>query len=185
MTDQIDAIVKEIQRLEIELENALGPRAKELRDSLSPLQAEFLRQQDALRIGVWKYLRTSNPLSIITAPIIYSLIIPFALSDLFVTAYQYVCFPIYGLKRVRRSDFFIFDRRHLAYLNIIEKFNCTYCSYINGLIAYVREVASLTEAHWCPIKHANHLRHTHKRYQDFAAYGDPQAFRKVSDKKED
>lgn len=29
----------------------------------------------------------------------------------------------------------IFDRGHLAYLKAIEKLNCMYCSYANGVIA--------------------------------------------------
>lgn len=27
----------------------------------------------------------------------------------------------------------VFDRRHLAYLNAIEKLNCAYCEYGNGV----------------------------------------------------
>jgi len=51
---------------------------------------------------------------------------------LFITVYQSVCFPIYGVARVKRSDYLAFDRGQLAYLNAIEKFNCVYCSYGNG-----------------------------------------------------
>jgi len=40
---------------------------------------------------------------------------------LFITVYQSVCFPIYGVARVKRSDYFAFDRGQLAYLNAIEK----------------------------------------------------------------
>jgi len=32
------------------------------------------------------------------------------------------------------------DRHHLAYLNVIEKLNCEYCGYANGVFAYVREI---------------------------------------------
>lgn len=41
--------------------------------------------------------------------------------DLFVTVYQYICFPLYGIPRVRRKDYFVYDRAYLGYLNIIEK----------------------------------------------------------------
>ena len=63
----------------------------------------------------------------------------------------------------------------------MEKFNCAYCSYANGLIAYTMEIASLTEAYWCPIKHARRLELTHARYRDFADYGDADAFKKKTE----
>ena len=56
-------------------------------------------------------------------------------------AYQAICFPVYKIPKVRRRDYLVFDRHHLAYLNIIEKINCAYCSYANGAIAFMREVA--------------------------------------------
>jgi len=63
---------------------------------------------------------------ILTAPVIYALIIPVLLLDVFVAVYQTVCFPVYGIPRVRRSDYLAFDREQLAYLNAIEKLNCAY-----------------------------------------------------------
>jgi len=65
----------------------------------------------------------------------------------------------------------------LAYLNALEKLNCAYCSYGNGLIAYVGEIASLTEQYWCPIKHARRRAGAHHRYNEFAEFGDAEAFR--------
>ena len=59
---------------------------------------------------------------------------------------------------------------------MIEKINCAFCSYANGLIAYTREIASLTEAYWCPIKHAKRLNGSHPRYKDFLDYGDAEAY---------
>ena len=99
---------------------------------------------------------------------IYSLVVPFALLDLFVTIYQRICFPVYGVARVRRGDYLVFDRAYLAYLNPIEKLNCAYCSYANGLVAYVRETASKAEQYWCPIKHARRVVGAHERYISFA-----------------
>ncbi len=118
------------------------------------------------------YIGHGSLLSLLTAPVIYSLIIPLALLDLWTTAYQWVCFPIYGIRRVRRRAYFVLDRHTLAYLNGIEKMNCTFCSYANGLIAYVREVAARTEQYWCPIKHARTIAAPHQRYHLFFDYGD-------------
>ncbi len=92
--------------------------------------------------------------------------------------FQAICFPVYGITKVRRSDYFVFDRQYLAYLNALEKFNCAYCSYGNGVVAYVREVASRTEQYWCPIKHARRLVGAHARYAAFADFGDAENFRK-------
>ena len=103
---------------------------------------------------------------------IYAGFVPFCLLDLFLVIYQGICFPVYGIPKVRRADYFIFDRAHLKYLNLVERFNCFYCSYANGLCGYVTEIAARTEQHWCPIKHARRLRAPHSRYTGFLDYGD-------------
>ena len=108
---------------------------------------------------------------------IYSLIVPFVLLDACVSLYQAVCFPAYGIAKVRRGDYFAFDRAHLGYLNALEKLNCAYCTYANGLIAYVRKIGSRTEAYWCPIKHARRTMGTHARYVGFEDFGDGEGYR--------
>ena len=99
-------------------------------------------------------------------------------SSLWATAYQFICFPAYGIPKVRRRDYIALDRHKLAYLNSMEKFNCAYCSYVNGLLAYVSEIAGRTEQYWCPIKHALRLKTTHSRYQHFIDYGDAEGYRR-------
>lgn len=78
--------------------------------------------------------------------------------------------------RVRRADDIVFDRHCLGYLNEIQKLNCLYCGYGNGLIALVREVAGRTEQYWCPIKHARRIQGAPDRYARFLDYGDAAAF---------
>ena len=104
------------------------------------------------------------------------LIVPFVLLDLFVLVYQAACFPVYGIPKVPRRDFIRMDRHHLAYLNGVQKLNCIYCGYCNGVIAWVREVASRTEAYWCPIKHAARVAGAHARYAEFSEFGDGEGF---------
>ena len=106
-----------------------------------------------------------------TFPIIWICLVPVFL-DLSVTFYQIICFPIYGMPKVKRSEYIIIDRHSLQYLNIIEKLNCSYCGYFNGLIAYIQEIAARTEQYWCPIKHARKLAAIHSRYHKFLEYGD-------------
>jgi hypothetical protein len=76
-----------------------------------------------------------------------------------------------------RRAYFVIDRHELAYLNGIEKVNCTFCSYANGLLAYVREVAARTEHYWCPIKNARAIPAPHHRYHFFLDYGDAEGYR--------
>ncbi len=93
--------------------------------------------------------------------------------------YQHTCFRLYGIPRVRRRDYVVIDRHQLAYLNVIEKLNCVYCGYANGVMAYVREIAARTEQYWCPIKHASHMLAPHNRVGRFADYGDAEAYRET------
>ena len=76
------------------------------------------------------------------------------------------------------GDYLIFDRYQLAYLNILEKINCAYCSYANGLLAYAREIAGRTEIYFCPIKHARRVVAAHEGYDAFEEFGDAEGFRR-------
>ncbi|NOZ36754.1 MAG: hypothetical protein GXP11_01560 [Gammaproteobacteria bacterium] len=134
--------------------------------------------QRRYRTELWVYLRDARLVHILTAPIIYSVVFPLLLLDLFIFFYQQICFRLYGIPLVPRADYLVIDRQHLAYLNMIEKFNCMYCGYGNGLIEYVREVIARTEQYWCPIKHARRTPNPHYRSGNFADYGDVEAYQK-------
>ena len=138
---------------------------------------EAREAQRLLKQRIPSFLRHGSVANLLTTPVIYSLALPFVLLDVWVTAYQWVCFPVYGIDRVRRGQYFVIDRHRLAYLNAIEKANCMYCSYANGLLAYVREVTARTEQYWCPIRHARPIRAPHRHYQQFFDYGDAAGYR--------
>jgi len=182
MSTVIDEILGKIQALEQDLEQEFEARRARFQYRLE--RRKVLFEQDvaerhrALRKGVLKFWRESRFLNFITSPVIYALVLPLLLLDLSLSLFQLVCFPIYGLKKVPRSDFIVIDRHHLAYLNWVEKLNCAYCGYANGVIAYGREIASRTEKRWCPIKHANRVRGVHHRYYEFDDYGDAENYRK-------
>ncbi len=180
MSPQIAALLEHIQLLEDELEGELAKRRAELRVGMEQgrvvFEAELLRRHRELQVKLSHYILGARPLVLITTPVIYSLIVPIVLLDLFVVIYQAVCFPVYGIAKVRRGDYFVFDRAHLAYLNAVEKLNCAFCTYANGVVAYVGEVASRTEAYWCPIKHARRIIGAHRRYSGFEDYGDAEAY---------
>lgn len=177
MKKHIDELLQRIQSLQEELEEEYRKRREDLDEKRAQLAEEFLRTQRRYKMGLFRFLVRSRFLVVLTAPVIYAGWIPFLLMDLFVTLYQYICFPIYRIPRVKRSDYVVLDRGELPYLNMVEKFNCFYCSYGNGVAAYVREVAARTEQYWCPIKHARRIRGAHGRYPQFFDYGDAEAFR--------
>jgi hypothetical protein len=183
--DAIDHLIARIKSLEDELEAELAIRRTKLNFRLEGGRAlfeqEILRAHRRLRTGLVRYVLHAGILHVLTAPVIYSLIFPLLLLDLFVTVYQAICFPVYGIAKVRRGDYLIFDRSQLAYLNLLEKINCAFCSYANGLIGYVREIAGRTEIYWCPIKHARRVIAAHEGYATFTEFGDAEAFRRRRD----
>lgn len=182
MSQQIDDLLGRMEELQSEIEAEFAKQGADLRYGFergrAVFEEEVLRRHRELQTRLWQYIRQAKPMVVITAPVIYSLIVPIVLLDLFVSVYQAACFPAYGLEKVQRRDYLIFDRGHLAYLNALEKFNCAYCSYANGVIAYAREIAGRTEAYWCPIKHARLTINAHANYRDFVPYGDAEAYRK-------
>jgi hypothetical protein len=180
MNTRITEITNMLRHLEDELELEFAKRrlalAYTVREGRVHFQEHVLQDHRRRRSRLLAYVLAARPLMLITAPVIYALVIPFALLDVWVSLYQHVCFPVYGMATVRRSAYVVFDRAHLAYLNPVERFNCLYCSYANGVIGYVREVASLTEQYWCPIKHARRILGAHGRYGAFADFGDAEAY---------
>ena len=125
------------------------------------------------RTTLWRYVTNGSLATLLTSPVIYSTLIPFILVDGWVTVYQAICFRAWDIRRVRRRDYIVVDRHRLAYLNALEKLNCLFCGYANGVIAYAREVASRTEQYWCPIRHGRRVREPHPRYRAFVPFGDP------------
>lgn len=182
MDSLIDDLTRKMRELEAQMDAHIAQRRAELRVGMERgrvvFEEEVLRRHRELKTALLTYIWNANLLVVVTAPVIYAMIVPLLLLDLFVSVYQMVCFPVYGIPKVRRADYFAFDRHHLAYLNALEKLNCAYCSYANCLIAYVREIAARTEQYWCPIKHARRVIGSHARYATFDDYGDAESYQK-------
>lgn len=113
------------------------------------------------------YLRNT-----IVAPFVYILICPLVMLDILATLFQQVGFRLWRIPQVQRKEFVIVDRYRLDQLNLFQKFNCVYCGYANGVIAYAREIASRTELYWCPIKHEKIAGDPHQRYSGFIEFGE-------------
>lgn len=185
MNQKVSDILQRIQQLETELEAELESRREALHIRFEHHKVRFEREicerHKRLKTGLLKYISQAEFRNLLSAPVIYSMIVPLAILDIFVSLYQLLCFPLYRIEKVRRSDYMAFDRSQLDYLNIIEKLNCTYCSYANGLAAYVKEIIARTEQYWCPIRHARRLLETHSHYGQFVDYGDAEAYHQELD----
>lgn len=182
MPSRIDDLRAQIDHLERALEMELAHARDRWRYRIEAGRVRFERDvhlaHRRLKQSIPAFIRESDPLSVLSAPVIYSLIVPILLIDLWITVYQAICFRLYGIARVRRSRYIVVDRQHLAYLNAIEKVNCMYCGYANGVLAYVREVAARTEQYWCPIRHAKRTRGAHAHYREFVDYGDAEGYKR-------
>lgn len=180
MNANIHEFLERIRQLEADIEQEIQLRRQQLQADFDQHKVKFekevLAQQRRFKEGLLRYVLTADWRHVLSVPFIYPVLLPMVFLDFFVTLYQWVCFPLYRIARVKRSDYFVYDRTHLAYLNVLEKINCAYCSYANGLIAYCREVVGLTEQYWCPIKHARKVMQAHPHYHGFADYGDAENY---------
>ena len=182
MSDRLNELLGQIRHLEAEM---MGDARKQEADYCSSMHAGKVRFADGVasrhrtfRVKLPDYWLHSRWLVWVTTPLIWACAVPIGLADAVGTIYQAICFPIYGIPKVRRADYLVFDRHHLHYLNFFEKFNCEYCAYVNGILAYFTEIAARTEQHWCPIKHAGCARCAHSRYKKFIEYGDAGEYRR-------
>ncbi|MFA7399892.1 MAG: hypothetical protein WCZ98_05380 [Sideroxydans sp.] len=180
MNNRIRQIIEQMSQLENELNAALEEQQSRLRYSVDGKRVVFeqaLKEaHQRVKLGVFRWFLTVRPQNYLTMPVIYGASIALVLFDLSVSLYQALCFPIYGIPKAKRGDYIVYDHQHLAYLNIIEKAHCLYCSYAVGMVAYTQEIIARTEQYFCPIKHARKLRSMHSRYERFLDYGDGDEF---------
>jgi len=131
MPSRIDDLFDCIADLERELETELNRVRVQWRYRVEAGRIRFEREvrlaHRRLKQSIPQFLRESSPAALLSAPLIYSMIVPIVLLDGWITVYQAICFRIYGVELVRRSTYIVIDRHHLGYLNAIEKVNCVYC----------------------------------------------------------
>ena len=176
MNDKIRDLLGQIAALEEQLKLTLLAQENRIVFQIRGKRVEFDKDVRAaharLKRKVLHWLVTDRPQNLLTGPIIYFMLIPMLLLDLTVSLYQAFSFPIYRIARVPRSDYIVFDRHQLGYLNFYERLHCEYCAYANGLLAYASEIVARTEQYFCPIKHARKVLGTHARYREFLEYGE-------------
>jgi len=181
MKDELDRLLERIKQLEKEV---LGEAAEKQRQFSYTIRDKKIHFQEVVRARhktlarkLTRYLYEAKPFSILSTPMLLFCALPVMFLDFVAVVFQFICFPVYGIPQVLRRDYVIMDRRKLAYLNPIEKWNCFYCEYVSGVLAYAQEIAGRTEQYWCPIKHALRLRNRHSRYSHFLDYGDAEGYR--------
>jgi len=181
MNDELDRLFTQIRGLEDQIERRLDAHRDQFNYRLARGRAVFDAEvrvaHHRVRKGIYRYLYETPIRHLAMAPFIYAVVIPIAFLDLSMTIYQSICFTFMGIARVPRRRYVVIDRHRLPYLNAIEKLNCMYCGYANGVLAYAVEIGSRTEQYWCPIRHATQIAGPHTRYKDFATYGDAESYR--------
>lgn len=117
-------------------------------------------------------------------PFIYGAGVFVILLDLVIEIYHRISFPIYGIKYLKRKNYIKIDRHKLSYLNPMQKFNCIYCGYVNGVILYISKIIAATEFYWCGIKHVESPGFIPpEHHKEFVEYGNKVQFDLVYDSK--
>ena len=178
---RIDELIERIRGLEEEVQAEFDKKRDDFLFVMDARRARFSADvaelQRASKVGLVRYVTGASLLSWLVSPVIYAGIVPMVLLDLFLFAYQAICFPVYHITKVTRSEYLVLDRGDLPYLNALEKLNCAYCGYANGLMGFAREIAARTEQYFCPIKHARRICAAHDHYPSFFEYGDAESYR--------
>ncbi|MEA3433520.1 MAG: hypothetical protein U9R13_02970, partial [Campylobacterota bacterium] len=161
MNDKIKEIIEEIETMKVKLGEEIAQQEKdityEIQNGYVRFEKEVLDKQKKNMKSLFTWFRDIPLLHLLASPLVYAMVIPAILFDIILFVYQQVIFRIFKFKFIKRSDYIIFDRQYLGYLNCIEKLNCMYCSYFNGLMQYASAIASRTELYFCPIKHAKKI----------------------------
>jgi len=109
MNPQINEFLDRIRQLEVDIEQEVQRRRQQFQADFDQRKVKFehevLNQQRRFKQGVVNYLLTSDWRHLLTMPLIYPVLLPMLLLDVMVSLYQWVCFPLYSMPRVKRSDF--------------------------------------------------------------------------------
>jgi len=111
-TDRLSEALQRFYKLQKELEAEIDRLLQEKREQFHyHLERGKVRFEQGMRtlhkrkrISEWYYLRHAEIRHLVSAPVIYSLFFPFLAMDIAVTLYQHICFRLYGIPLVRRSD---------------------------------------------------------------------------------
>lgn len=109
MPNRIGALLERLahleQEIEVELNTARDRWAYRLEAGRVRFERDASRAHARFRQSIPAFLRKGSLGNLLTAPIIYAVILPIALLDLVITMYQHICFRVYGIALVRRSKY--------------------------------------------------------------------------------
>ena len=182
MNDKIREILEEIEEMKVKLAKEIDKHENhisyEIKNGYVTFEKEVFAKQKENMKNLFTWLGEVPLLHFLVAPLIYAMVIPAICLDVILFIYQQVVFRVFKFQLIKRSDYMIFDHHYLGYLNAIEKLNCLYCSYFNGLMLYASAIAGRTELYFCPIKHAKKVVAQHPYYDEFLSYGDEEDYQK-------
>ena len=189
MRSKINKILEDISKKREELASEYSKLKEKYGFKISKwkivFNSEARKKNKKLKKPTYKSILGARISHVLSIPFIYAMIIPTVILHLFLEIYQNTAFRLYGIPLVKVSDYIVADRKHLDYLNTLQKFNCIYCSYVNGVFSFAVEVWGRTEKYWCPIKYASKNKTQHEWQKCFADYGDPEWFKEVFLKNEE
>jgi hypothetical protein len=117
-------------------------------------------------------------------PVIYPAALFIFLLDAWVEIYHRITFPIYGIPYIKRKNYIKIDRHKLKYLNPMQKLNCVYCGYANGVLQYISKIIAETETYWCAIQHEKNEQFLPPdHHEEFIKYGDKRSYTDIYESK--
>lgn len=159
MKNKIEKLLQEIrekrEELVVEYEKLKEQYGYVIEKGKIRFSEEMKKRNKFYKTSLFESIFSARVREILSMPFIYMMIVPAIILDIFLFVYQNTALRLYKVPLVKRSEYIIFERKHLDYLNLIQKVNCLYCSYVNGLFSYAVEIAGRTEKYWCPIKYAS------------------------------
>ena len=124
MDSKIKKILEKMDEMNAVLEKEYARLAEKYGFFFQQKRVVFLQKirerNKRFKMPTWKYAIPKSIRHLISLPFIYVMIFPVVILDIFITIYQWCAFPLYGIPKVKRSDYIVYDRKFLDYLNIIQ-----------------------------------------------------------------
>ena len=105
--NKIENIIEEIKKLENdlleEMQRKEGDFFYKVKGKKIFFEEEAKKYQETFIIKAGEYISKASLANLLTVPFIWSCIIPALLLDLSVSLYQFICFKIYNIPKVKRE----------------------------------------------------------------------------------
>lgn len=111
MSPQNQDLLDRIQCVELAIEQEAKTRRDHWQSDFEAhklrFEKEVLVQQKRFKQGLLVYVLTAEWRHVLCVPFIYPVLVPMLLLDFFVCLYQWVCFPMLKIPKVRRSEYWV------------------------------------------------------------------------------